>query len=335
MPTIVRRCQRPLMTAPIREPTCEAVGPGEPLADDHLAGGVRLDPAPAAQVQVVEDRHAPVRDRDQAPRGRLGEAGDVEHDLGDDAGLHGRDAGELADPRRDRLGGARRVREDVGEAVAAVVARLGVDERGVRRAHRDEGGDAAHDDGRDGEDLPAQVPEVPHELAVDRLASVTRRSSAGEMRVLVRRDLDDLAAGDPDHPLGHPGDRGVVRDDDRQRAQLAVHALEHLEHELARRVVERAGRLVAEQHVRALGHRARDRHPLLLAAGELRREVVEAVAEADEPQRLGRVERRGGDLGDERHVLERRQARDQVVELEDVADVLAPEAGQLRVPGAS
>ena len=41
-----------------------------------------------------------------------------------------------------------------------------------------------------------------------------------------------------------------------------------------------------------------------------------------------------GDLGDERHVLARRQARDQVVELEHEADVLAAIAGQLALVGA-
>jgi hypothetical protein len=50
--------------------------------------------------------------------------------------------------------------------------------------------------------------------------------------------------------------------------------------------VERAGGLVAEQHVRALGDGARDGDALLLAAGELRREVVQPLAEADQRQRL-------------------------------------------------
>jgi hypothetical protein len=83
----------------------------------------------------------------------------------------------------------------------------------------------------------------------------------------------------------------------------------------------------------ALGDRARDRDALLLAAGELGREVVHAVAEADELERLLRRHRRGGDLGDDRHVFARGQARDQVVELEHEADVVAAEARQLAVAG--
>ena len=59
-----------------------------------------------------------------------------------------------------------------------------------------------------------------------------------------------------------------------------------LEHDDAGRDVERAGRLVAEQDVRPLGDGAGDGHALLLAAGELGREVVQPVAEADQVERL-------------------------------------------------
>ena len=55
--------------------------------------------------------------------------------------------------------------------------------------------------------------------------------------------------------------------------------------------VERAGRLVAQQDVRPLGDGARDGDALLLAAGQLRREVVQAVAEADQVERLVRRHR--------------------------------------------
>ena len=59
------------------------------------------------------------------------------------------------------------------------------------------------------------------------------------------------------------------------------------------RDVERAGRLVAQQHVGPLGDGARDRHALLLAARELRREMVEPLIEADQAQRLLRRHRIG------------------------------------------
>ena len=68
--------------------------------------------------------------------------------------------------------------------------------------------------------------------------------------------------------------------------------------------VEVAGRLVGEQHVGAVGQRPGDRHALLLAAGELRRQVAQAVAEADPLEQLARP---GAALG--RREARRRERR--------------------------
>ena len=100
--------------------------------------------------------------------------------------------------------------------------------------------------------------------------------------------------------------------------------LDRLEHEDAGLAVERAGRLVAQQDRGSLGDGARNGDALLLAAGELRREVMQPVVEPDQLQRHRGVHGLRRDLGDEGDVLQRGQARDQVVELEDEADVLAP-----------
>ena len=89
------------------------------------------------------------------------------------------------------------------------------------------------------------------------------------------------------------GDSRVVRHDDdasdaarRREREKQVHDL------LARRRVEVAGRLVGEQHVRVVRERARDRDALLLAARELRRQVVGARAEPDRVEQLGTRARR-------------------------------------------
>ena len=71
-----------------------------------------------------------------------------------------------------------------------------------------------------------------------------------------------------------------------------------------------------------LGDGPGDGHALLLAAGQLRREMVQARAEVDQFQRGFGRHRVAGDLGNQPHVLPRGQARDQVVELEDEADAL-------------
>ena len=59
--------------------------------------------------------------------------------------------------------------------------------------------------------------------------------------------------------------------------------------------------------------------------------VIETMVEADHPERLLRRHRVLDDLGDERHVLARRQARDQVVELKDESHVRPAILGELRV----
>ncbi len=89
-----------------------------------------------------------------------------------------------------------------------------------------------------------------------------------------------------DHAVGHAGDGGVVRDDDGGGAQVLIDAGDRLQHHLAGRIVECAGRLVAQQDLGLLHDRARDRHPLLLAAGQLGRKMVAARREVDQTDRL-------------------------------------------------
>ncbi len=134
-----------------------------------------------------------------------------------------------------------------------------------------------------------------------------------------------------DHAVGHRRDAGVVGDQHRERPDVAVHALDDLQDQHARRGVQRARRLVAEQDRGPLGDRPGDRDALLFPAGQLRREVVEPLAETDQAERLLRRHRVDRDLGDGRDVLAGGQAGDEVVELEDEADVAAPELGQGRL----
>ena len=72
-----------------------------------------------------------------------------------------------------------------------------------------------------------------------------------------------------DDAVGHVGEDGVVGDEDGERAEFAVHGLDGLEDGDAGLHVERACRLVAEQHLGPLRDGAGDGHALLLAAGHL------------------------------------------------------------------
>jgi hypothetical protein len=95
--------------------------------------------------------------------------------------------------------------------------------------------------------------------------------------------------------------------------------------------VQGAGGLVAQQQP-GRGHQGPgDRHPLLLAAGQLAGEVVRPVGEPDLPEHGSDPVARGpaGQLCDDGDVLLGGQRGDQVEELEDEADVVPPQVGQL------
>ena len=223
-------------------------------------------------------------------------------------------------------------REYVREARFRVVACAGGDERVVGAAGGDERRDAARDDDRDRRHLLLGEGEVAQQLAIE---GPHQRTSCRGQPARVALDGDDPSIGQPQHPVGHPRDGRVVRDDHRGRAELCVDARDHLQDDLPGLVVEGPGRLVAEQDIGALGDRARHRDALLLAARQLGREVVEPVREPDQRERVRRVHRIGRDVGHQRDVLARGEARDQIVELEHEADVLAPEARQLRLVRAA
>ena len=98
--------------------------------------------------------------------------------------------------------------------------------------------------------------------------------------------------------------------------------------------VEVAGGLVGEHDRRPGDERARDRDALLLAARELGRPVAAAVGEADALDQVieeGLVGLLARDRERQQHVLLGGEHRQQVEELEDEADVLAPQQRHLVV----
>ena len=171
-------------------------------------------------------------------------------------------------------------------------------------------------------------------------ARTKRRPRRGTRRL--RLDLgDDLVrieprlraiVGDPsvdqvDQPVRHVGDVALVGDDHHRHA-VFLHVLQHA-HDVARGGrVERAGRLVGEQELRLRDQRAGDRHALLLAARQLRRQVLSAIREPDpievlERDRVALFARNALVVERQRHVLGRVLERDEVKRLEHEADELA------------
>ena len=88
---------------------------------------------------------------------------------------------------------------------------------------------------------------------------------------LPHRD-DALVHGIDDFP--------VVRDHDDRRA-LLIHPLEQLHDLPGIPRIEVSGRLIRQQNVRMIDQRSRERHSLLLAAGELIRKVFILVGKSD------------------------------------------------------
>ena len=140
---------------------------------------------------------------------------------------------------------------------------------------------------------------------------------------------DDLPVAQVDLPVGGRGDLGVVGDED-DRPAGGVELVEEAHDVRAGVAVEVAGRLVGQDERRLRDERPGDRDPLLLAAGQLGRLVVEPVAQ---PEPLERGLRPGGPLAARdalvqqrrRDVVERRRPRQQVVRLEDEPDRPAAE----------
>ena len=148
-------------------------------------------------------------------------------------------------------------------------------------------------------------------------------------RVGIHADGPDGAALDADHPVGHVAEGLVVGDDDDGHAETATGVLQQLEDRLACVIVQGARRLVTEEQLRVLREGPGDGDALLLAAGELGREVLRPLLQAHLLQNLPGVQCPGRELRRDLDVLERREIGDQVIELEHKAHVVSAVGGEL------
>ncbi len=83
--------------------------------------------------------------------------------------------------------------------------------------------------------------------------------------------LGDATVADAHDPVGDPRRLGIVTDDHRRAPVLADELREHVVHLVGGLAVELARRFVGEKHARAVREGRAERHPLLLASGELAR----------------------------------------------------------------
>ena len=124
----------------------------------------------------------------------------------------------------------------------------------------------------------------------------------------------------------------VVRHHD-DGVALGVQLQQNLDHLGAALRVERAGRLVGQQHVAAVHEGARNAHALLLPAGELARLVLQAVGHAQaREQRQGALAPRFALAAcvncRHLHVAKGAQITQQVVALKNKTEMLAPQLSQ-------
>ncbi len=127
-----------------------------------------------------------------------------------------------------------------------------------------------------------------------------------------------------------------MRGDQRGHALAAREFIERLEHELRRVGIEIPGRLVGQHDRRLIDQRARDGDALLLAAGELRGLVVNAVLEAERNEQALRLRAcaapmRAGDHRRQGHVVERIELGQEMMKLVDETDLRAAQLGAFAV----
>ena len=146
--------------------------------------------------------------------------------------------------------------------------------------------------------------------------------------------VDKPALVEVKHTAGPLGGQRVVRDHHDGLLEFPVELVHQVEDLAGGHAIEIAGRLVGNQEVGVGDDRPGDRHALFLAAGELAGIVVLASLKADDPQapsshfhaacasKMGQEERQFD-------VFQSGQDGDQVVCLEDEADVVGPPASDL------
>jgi hypothetical protein len=136
--------------------------------------------------------------------------------------------------------------------------------------------------------------------------------------VFVRTDAGKRSAAHRDNAIGDAADGGIVRDDDNRCPQFAIDALERADDDPAGIDVERSRRFVTQQHMGRVAIAKRCCSP-----PDSCEEMIRTRLESDDAQSVGRRQRMAYQIGDDLHVLARGQARNEVIELKDEADVLA------------
>ena len=130
---------------------------------------------------------------------------------------------------------------------------------------------------------------IAHHCAGHDVAVADEIRDEGGLRLVVdilrRAELQDVPRAHHGHAVAH-GQRFllIVGDEDEGDAALALDALELQLHLAAELEIQRAQRLIQQQHIRLVNQRARNRHALLLAAGKAGNAALFKARQTDQRQ---------------------------------------------------
>ena len=92
------------------------------------------------------------------------------------------------------------------------------------------------------------------------------------------------------HPPVHPIRERDIVSRDQHRHPRRFHKLhQRIEHVIRGVGIQVAGRFIGKQHSRRVGNGPRNRNPLLFAAGQFRRTMGDAIAEAEIGENFARA----------------------------------------------
>ena len=160
---------------------------------------------------------------------------------------------------------------------------------------------------------------------MSRLSSRSANSTTWLPDSVLAADLiKDLATRERDLSCASGGDAQVMGDDNQGRAKLVVEFEQQVDDRFGGSGVEIAGRFVGEQNIGQGAKRAGQGDPLLLAAGELTREMLHPIDEANSFEHHARRIRRVWQIFqfERKHdIFKRSETGDEVECLEHEADV--------------
>ena len=216
------------------------------------------------------------------------------------------------------------------DAVEGLAHGVGEDQGAGHEGHAEDDGEAGEDEAQlvgpqalPGE--PEHGPYLPNVFMRSRTAS-----AVGSLDL-----VDDAAVGQEDDPVGVAGRARVVGHHDDGLAQLPDRPAHEVEDLGPGAAVEVAGGLVGEDDLRPPGQGPGHRHPLLLAAGQLARPVLRAgrarpMVSITWSSHAWSGLRPARSIG-QGDVLQGGERRHQVVGLEDEADLVPAQEGEVLV----